>query len=712
MGDWGQFEDIEGEEENDLKTPLEVKLPMVKQSESKKLAVVLSDPQLNQMQDKFESIRREATLSRLDTMDIGDSKPHFGSLQAAHQRILDSGLTFSEAKGEIWKLRKGGWMLKRGFKYRKRWVRRYVELSGRMLKYYETMPKDESTISRGCLELTKLTKVVRINDLPNFKYAFNVIPESGNIANGSWIQLLFGGSAMCSDPSTSSSVPTPPSDSQIWRFVARNEIEREDWIHMIEKSIHLIKRVEVKPTLSGVGSVHNHYRIGVRIGRGKFGDVFAAVAIMTEQEYAIKVVNKEKQVKTKDDAMMLRSEIKILRKVTREVDHMHICKLYQAYEDNFMVYLVMERLDGGDLLDHVSKCCKSEYSEPVIATIIRQVSGALSELHKIGIVVCDLQPKSILFASPSSNIVKLHEFGRAINVNTAKHTREDKSSTFSPGMVNKHQYRSKLLGTLEYLAPEVLSYSDYSPMSDVWSLGVLLFVMLSGRSPFKRQSRMEMTQSILRGLQADQLSPDDWKDISLPARQLVGSMLNLDRSRRISAADILSNNWILNPIPVVPHLEACHGRLSTLATNAKSNNDIRHTPVESATVTADMLRSGTIVLEEGGAVPKTNSSPNVLQSDLSIKKSSTFLELLKENNGSMDLERRAELLALDVRAEKVRRNLSSQLLGDGTSSHDERSQANFMPAGRFLTDLEGQMRMVRDTEQSAPILGNEIRLSN
>ncbi|CAK9029485.1 Calcium-dependent protein kinase 2 (PfCDPK2), partial [Durusdinium trenchii] len=736
--------------------------------------------------------------------------PNYGSLEAAHQRVFDSGLTFSEAKGQIWKLRKRGYLLKRGFRYRKRWLKRYVMLSGRMLKYYEHQPKDDHEMvnARDVLELTKNTVVEAVpNGLDGTKFGFHVIPPgaleryrasqaergmtvtgagSGEGAQtvsrgtsgaaGGWgLASWFGGkNASLEGEGEDSHEATGRNRYSVWRFQARNEREKQSWMAVIQKAITLIRRVEVAPTLSGVGSVHYHYKMDQVVGRGQFGNVYAAVATMTGQEYAIKVIDKERRVKTKEDALVLRAEIKIMRRITRELDHTNICKLFQAYEDSFMVYLVMERLDGGDLVEHIAEFVPT-YTEAVVADIVRQVAGALVEIHRAGIVLCDLRPENLLFKSADSSVVKVVEFGRAVMKGgsssssssiarlgrAARRMPSDRdlrgpdgeAATFTPGVSGRR--RSSRHGSIAsgralspYLAPEVVSTGWQTPACDVWALGAVLFTLLVGYPPFSGKRQGDLFKSISRGLQADNLNKEDWKDVSPGARLLIGSMLRSEPDVRVDAAAILEDDWVLDP-PGTPLTQA-HARIRRIFSSrssakggagssarsprrkkvltppprrvAEAGNASNATQPGQGSKPVSGLRQNWSAsdLRSSGGSSRDISSPDGLGDTRNmangaatvtgIKPSmSTFFQLLNEGNGTLDADRRAEVLALDVRAQRIRSShnrVSSGAAADPDGLYleednfvDEDSQATFAPAGRFLNDLEGQMRRVREAER-------------
>lgn len=759
------------------------------------------------------------------------SCPNFGSLEAAHKRVYDSGLTFSEAKGQLWNLRKTGYLMKRGFRYRKLWNRRYIVLSGRMLKYFDRPPRDDvaASVPRGKLELTKHTIVQASKDPEDGPFAFHVLSleaqirlrmvsdpqkakavvaaaeqrkegdakraaaeasassNAGSSSSHGWgFGSWFGGD----DLDSSAHREKNRNSASTWRFQATSEKERRSWMTAIQRAINLIRRVEVAPTLSGVGSVHYHYQMGDKIGTGRFGDVYNAVATMTGREYAIKVVDKEKRVKTKEAALLLRSEIKAMRRVTRELDHSNICKLFQAYEDPYMVYLVLEKLDGGDLFEHIAECVAAEdYTEAYVAGLIKQIAGALQELHSACVVLCDLRPENLLFTDATSNTVKVIEFGRALvlggngrsmgarsgsdesnaskairqpssggYVQADRHVSDDSihstgaavggaganlrnngdnsstsngaAATYTQGMVNKNNgpasskreaakkaalRRLPLSGMSPYLSPEIISFGKPNRSADIWALGCILFALLVGHPPFGGKSHAELFKSISGGLQAENLNIQDWGRVSGPAKVLLGSMLQLDPSKRITAAQILQHEWIKNPSDNV--LGETHERIKSFQEQRKAvpthrprlrsktpdNASVRgHASMEFTSTSAASSTASFASAYSGrpataiSSIP-ANSNNNRNNSNLSPT----------NRPGKLRPQQSAEILALDVRAEKVREHFGvprkAQIRSPGAF---ENSQANFAPPGRFLNDLEGQMRLVREMEEQ------RLRVSN
>ncbi len=548
------------------------------------------------------------------------SCPDFGSLEAAQKRVISSGLTISEAKGELWKLRISGVLIKKGFRHRKLWVSRWIVLAGRILSYYESADDEKIGKVRGSLELSKETLVEEIYpstvDIRSGKsdlFEFIIYPKgkipmqannprawgsiggnddglypTGNESSTSTTSLLHDGKGeknqkygLDSPPISNANSSNQPSNNNtsstsfldiaswfrkssdevnlesdtLWIFRANSEEERNMWIKGIRKSIALVRRVEVAPTLVGVGSVHDHYDIGKVIGKGKFGLVRLGIAKQTGQEYAIKVMNKSKNIKTDTDAKVLKNEIRIMRKVTRQHDHPNICKLFQAYEDSFMVYLVMEPLLGGSLLERVTK--NGTYDEAKCAHIMYQLSDALNELHSSGIILCDIRPETLLFASPNSDVVKIVEFGRALLLPAAPTTNLSLIPSTSKDQASKNQSsfasyvtNSQLLGMPGYISPEVISHRQYSTLCDMWSLGCTMYFVLSGYPAFVAESTDMTLKRSVQGIQQSKLQQQNaWKTKSDECISFLMGLLSVDRTRRLSASDALAHPWINKFVP-------------------------------------------------------------------------------------------------------------------------------------------------------------------
>jgi len=186
----------------------------------------------------------------------------------------------------------------------------------------------------------------------------------------------------------------PFASEEVWCFRARSASERETWVRTIQRLVALIRRVEMAPTLVGVGPIDTHYELKHDLGIGRYGTVKLAVARATGNLFAVKVLDRAKFATSPEASMALSMEIRVIKKVTRMHEHPNICKTYHSFADNYLVFLVMEYLGGGSLLERVHR--KGHFHEADASNVVFQVASALKELHSSGIVLCDLNPSSLL----------------------------------------------------------------------------------------------------------------------------------------------------------------------------------------------------------------------------------------------------------------------------------------------------------------------------
>ena len=201
-------------------------------------------------------------------------------------------------------------------------------------------------------------------------------------------------------------------------------------------------------------------------------------------------------------------------------------KHYETYEDEKYLHLVMELCTGGDVLDRLLQ--KGTLSEMEVANIMRTLLLAVNHLHNLGIIHRDLKPENFLYGSidPDSDI-KIIDFGM--------------SNKLQPGLRQLHT----MVGTPYYLAPEVLS-GTYGKECDVWSLGVVMYVFLSGQQPFHAQDLNEVFQKIVR---ADfSFTTPEWEAVSEPAKSLVSLMIKANPHHRITIEQALKHPWLSSNI--------------------------------------------------------------------------------------------------------------------------------------------------------------------
>jgi len=205
----------------------------------------------------------------------------------------------------------------------------------------------------------------------------------------------------------------------------------------------------------------------------------------------------------------------------KKVDHKNILKLYEVYEDEDHFFLVLELVEGLELFDKIVD--RGNYSERDAANIVKQILEAVRYLHKEGIVHRDLKPENLLSAGEGeSEVVKVADFGFAKNFGEEKLV----TSCGSPG----------------YVAPEVLTEDTYTNAVDMWSVGVIIYILLSGYPPFYDESPPKIFKKITEA----KYDFDDpvWDDISDMAKDLIKKLLVKDPEQRLSAKQCLKHPWI------------------------------------------------------------------------------------------------------------------------------------------------------------------------
>ncbi|OAY82735.1 Calcium-dependent protein kinase 3 [Ananas comosus] len=258
--------------------------------------------------------------------------------------------------------------------------------------------------------------------------------------------------------------------------------------------------------------VRASYVFGRELGRGQFGVTYLVTHRATGERFACKSIATRKLVH-RDDVEDVRREVQIMHHLT---GHRNIVELRGAYEDRHSVNLVMELCEGGELFDRI--IARGHYTERAAAALCREIVAVVHSCHSMGVMHRDLKPENFLFLNKSEDSpLKATDFGLSV--------------FFKPGEVYKD-----LVGSAYYVAPEVLK-RHYGPEADIWSAGVILYILLSGVPPFWAENEDGIFNEIRRG-HVDFLS-DPWPSISSGAKDLVKKMLRQDPKERLTAAEIL-----------------------------------------------------------------------------------------------------------------------------------------------------------------------------
>ncbi|XP_065114356.1 ribosomal protein S6 kinase alpha-3 isoform X2 [Paramisgurnus dabryanus] len=267
-----------------------------------------------------------------------------------------------------------------------------------------------------------------------------------------------------------------------------------------------------------VNQFSDAYEVKEDIGVGSYSICKRCIQKSTGMEYAVKIINKAKRDPT--------DEVEIL---LRYGQHPNIITLKDVYDDGRSVYLVTELLKGGELLDKILR--QKFFSEREASAVLYTITKTVEYLHAQGVVHRDLKPSNILYVDESGNpeSIRICDFG------FAKQLRAENGLLMTPCY------------TANFVAPEVLKKQGYDAACDIWSLGVLLYTMLTGFTPFANGPE-DTPEEILARIGSGKfcLTGGYWNSVSPEAKDLVSSMLHVDPHQRLTAAQVLRHPWIVH----------------------------------------------------------------------------------------------------------------------------------------------------------------------
>lgn len=257
------------------------------------------------------------------------------------------------------------------------------------------------------------------------------------------------------------------------------------------------------------------YHLKEMLGTGAFSEVrLAESKEKPGQLFAVKIIDK-KALKGKEDS--LENEIMILRKLK----HSNIVQLLETFEDKNKVYLIMELVTGGELFDRIVE--KGSYTEKDAAHLIRQVLEAVDYMHQQGVVHRDLKPENLLYYSPDKDSkIMISDFGL---------------SKMEDGGI-----MATACGTPGYVAPEVLAQKPYGKAIDVWSIGVISYILLCGYPPFYDENDVNLFAQILKG--EFEFDSPYWDEISDSAKDFIMNLICVNVEKRYSCKQALAHPWI------------------------------------------------------------------------------------------------------------------------------------------------------------------------
>ena len=292
-------------------------------------------------------------------------------------------------------------------------------------------------------------------------------------------------------------------------------------------------------------SVKETYKFERVLGEGASGQVHLVRHKKSGQLFACKVIVKDGGM---NDADSMNTEIEIMK----HVRHKHVVGLYELFESNVCMWLILELVQGGDLNFFISKT--EHYSEAVVAHLFEQALKGVHYLHSRGVVHRDLKLDNILLhGKVTDGEVKIADFGLSalVKVGSAGYDRSESSKR------KEYKGLKEMWGTATYFAPELIQGGGYGPQADVWSLGCILFEMLSGRHPFPScENDDELFEKIKK---ADyDISSGPWAHISAEAKTLVQGLLTVDPAQRLSCTEALRHPWFTSSTKPNTHLSDAH----------------------------------------------------------------------------------------------------------------------------------------------------------
>ncbi|XP_024968986.1 CDPK-related kinase 4-like [Cynara cardunculus var. scolymus] len=273
----------------------------------------------------------------------------------------------------------------------------------------------------------------------------------------------------------------------------------------------------------------SRYELGKEVGRGHFGHTCVAKCkkgALKNQSVAVKIISKSKMT-TAISIEDVRREVMLLKGLC---GHQHMVHFYDAFEDDQNVYIVMELCEGGELLDRIlSK--GGRYTETDAKSIVMQILSVASFIHLQGVVHRDLKPENFLFSTKDeASPMKVIDFGLS-------------------DFVRPDQRLNDIVGSAYYVAPEVL-HRSYNVEADMWSIGVITYILLCGSRPFFARTESGIFRSVVRADPNLNCSP--WPSVSPEAKDFVKRLLNKDHRKRMTASQALTHPWLRDENHDVP----------------------------------------------------------------------------------------------------------------------------------------------------------------
>uniref|UniRef100_A0A673WA74 Myosin, light chain kinase 5 n=1 Tax=Salmo trutta TaxID=8032 RepID=A0A673WA74_SALTR len=354
------------------------------------------------------------------------------------------------------------------------------------------------------------------------------VRRKGPAESGGWSELT----AHCKSTSYKVRSGLEPQGEYCFRVRAYNvvgvsEPSEESPLIKMEQREEESPRTYEDVTIDSTHKVTDHYNILEKLGVGKFGQVFKLTHKETGRVCAGKFY-KGRRAKEREAA---RKEIELM-------NFLHHPKLVQclgAYDLKPEMVMVMEFIAGGELFERIVDD-SFVHTEPASVRYMQQIVEGIGYMHQQNIIHLDLKPENIVCVDHTGTRIKIIDFGLA--------------SKLDPSTPLKVMH-----GTPEFVAPEVIGYEPVSLATDMWSIGVICYILLSGESPFQGNSEAE-TLALVTGAQWE-FDEESFEEITDQAKDFISSLLNKEPRRRISCEEALVHSWIAEPISADPSTTKC-----------------------------------------------------------------------------------------------------------------------------------------------------------
>jgi len=318
--------------------------------------------------------------------------------------------------------------------------------------------------------------------------------------------------------------------------------EKLETVSFTESSEVIEARLKQSPKRKSGVNVRDVYKIGRTLGTGGFAVVKLVTHRKTMKQFACKIMRLPEANAEVGENENTRADVFREIEILCGIEHENVIYMKEFYEENNRVYLITDLLTGGELLDAVMD--RGMYSEADACYCFKQIVSGIAYLHSKGVVHRDLKMENLLLASPDDiTHIKIVDFGLA------------KSS----GKLNCRM--GTICGTPQYVAPEIIesaeSYAAYGKAVDMWSAGVVLFILLGGYPPFHHDNESVMFEQIRHG--KFKFDEEVWNTISSNAKDLIRKLLSVNPAARCTAEECLQHPWF-------------SGRPSNVPLNATSEN--------------------------------------------------------------------------------------------------------------------------------------------